>query len=175
MEIGQSFKKSSGRMPLHHLESPVGASEDSPGQARRWMPSAPPWVSIAAHYSPLPLNRLAYGRLRGRGWERGAFDRTLNLPLRSSVYVWSARTMMYAKQHCQTLHPALSPQPKKRVGGEGKTVGTVTQGGARGSCLALALGYNPPPRWGPTWKKRPPAASQMSNLEHSRETGNPAL
>jgi hypothetical protein len=56
--------------------------------------------------------------------------------------------MMYAKQHCQTRHPALSPQPKKRVGGEGKTVGTVTQGGARGSCLALALGYSPPPRWG---------------------------
>ena len=29
------------------------------------------------------------------------------------------------------------------------------------SCLALALGYNPPPRWGSMRKKRPPAASQI--------------
>ena len=42
---------------------------------------------------------------------------------------------------------------------------TLTQGGAQGSCLALALGYNRPPRWGSTRKRRLPAASQLSNLQ----------
>ena len=58
---------------------------------------------------------------------------------------------------------ALSPNPRNVLGEREDIVGTLTQGGARGSCLALALGYNPPPRWGSTLKKRPPAASQMSN------------
>ncbi len=39
----------------------------------------------------------------------------------------------------------------------------VTQGGASGSFPSLALGYRLPPRWGSSRKKRPPAASQMSN------------
>jgi hypothetical protein len=63
---------------------------------------------------------------------------------------------------------ALSPNTENVLGERVKLVATPTQGGARGSCLALAPGYNPPPRWGFTRKKRPPAASQMSNLRTSR-------
>jgi len=74
------------------------------------------------------------------------------------------------RELCETVEPspltlALSPNPRNGLGEREDIVGTLTQGGARGSCLALALGYNPPPRWGSTLKKRPPAASQMSNLE----------
>ena len=44
------------------------------------------------------------------------------------------------------LTPALSPNPTNGLGERVERVGTLTQGGARGSCLALALGYDPPPR-----------------------------
>jgi len=81
---------------------------------------------------------------------------------------------------------ALSRNPRNVLGEREDIVGTRTQGGARGdggpegtavrrgrrsrsSCLALALGYNPPPRWGSMLKKRPPAASQMSNLQRHLE------
>ena len=67
---------------------------------------------------------------------------------------------------------ALSPNTKDVLGERAKLVETPTQGGARGSCLALALGYNPPPRWGSMKKKRPPAASRMSNLQ---QPGLPGL
>ena len=73
------------------------------------------------------------------------------------------------RELCETVEPspltlALSPNPRNGLGEREDIVGTLTQGGARGSCLALALGYNPPPRWGSTLKKRPPAASQISSL-----------
>jgi len=76
------------------------------------------------------------------------------------------------REVCETVEPspltlALSPNPRNVLGEREDIVGTP--GGARGSCLALALGYNPPPRWGSAWKKRPPAASQMSNLQGQPE------
>ena len=76
---------------------------------------------------------------------------------------------------CERVEPspltlALSPNPRSVLGEREDIVGTLTQGGARGSCLALALGYNPPPRWGSMWKKRPPAASQMSNLQERAQS-----
>ena len=90
----------------------------------------------------------------------------LNLPLRSPMNVWSARSVRCAKRsNPSPLTLALSPNPRNGLGEREDIVGTLTQGGARGSCLALALGYSPPPRWGSTLKKRPPAASQMSNLQ----------
>ena len=48
-------------------------------------------------------------------------------------------------------------------------VGLVTQGAPSGSCHWL--GYGLTSRWGSIRKKRPPAASQMSNLQ---ATGVPA-
>jgi hypothetical protein len=62
------------------------------------------------------------------------------------------------------LTPALSPNRENVLGERVKLVATLTQGDALGSCLALALGYHPLPRWGSMREKRPPAASQMSNL-----------
>ena len=90
----------------------------------------------------------------------------LNLPLRSphECLVGTKRGV------CERVEPspltlALSPNPRNVLGEREDIVETLTQGDARGSCLALALGYNPRPRWGSTWKKRPPAASQMSKLQ----------
>ena len=56
---------------------------------------------------------------------------------------------------------ALSPNTENELEERVELVVTLTQGGARGSCLALALGYDPLPRRGSMRKKRPPAASHM--------------
>jgi hypothetical protein len=40
----------------------------------------------------------------------------------------------------------------------------LTQGDAAAPAAGVALGYRLTPRWGSIRKKRPPAASQMSNL-----------
>ncbi len=79
----------------------------------------------------------------------------------------------------------LSPNTESCVGGEGKTGNADPGQRARGrrsrsSCLALALGYNPLPRWGsmrrsgllplheyPISTKLRPSASQTSNLKNS--------
>jgi len=66
---------------------------------------------------------------------------------------------------------ALSPNTKNVLGEREQIVGTLTQGGISEDDgpyllpLMPALGYRPTPRWGSIGKKRPPAASQMSNLE----------
>ena len=62
--------------------------------------------------------------------------------------------------------PSFSPESPKKAGDSGERSepgGSVTQGGARGSCLALALGYKSSAPLGLLRKKRLPAASQMSN------------
>jgi len=66
LEIGRFLRSAAARRPLLHLESPVRASEGSPGQA--WgrssgtaVPLAPPWVSVPTNSSPLPPNRPLLG------------------------------------------------------------------------------------------------------------------
>ena len=100
-------------------------------------------------------------KLNGRGALLRVRDRERNRDAEHRVPTGSG---LCAQPNFFTAPLALSPNPTNGLGERVERVGTVTQGGARGSCLALALGYDPPPRRGSMTKKRPPAASQMSNL-----------
>ena len=68
---------------------------------------------------------------------------------------------------------ALSPNTKNVLGEREQIVGTLTQGGTSGDSgpkllpLVQPWGYRLTPRWGSLMKKRPPAASQMSNLQEA--------
>ena len=81
------------------------------------------------------------------------------------------------REVCERVEPspltlALSPNPGNVLGEREDMVGTLTQGDARGDGGPEAPAsrlpcYNPPPRWGSMWKKRPRAASQMSDPQIS--------
>jgi len=60
---------------------------------------------------------------------------------------------------------ALSPNTENVLGEREQMVELVTQGAASGSCHRLCPGYRLTPGWGSIARKRPPAVSQMSNLE----------
>ena len=60
---------------------------------------------------------------------------------------------------------ALSPNTENVLGEREQMVGLVTQGAPAAPAAGGALGYRLTPRWGSIRKKRPPAASQMSNLQ----------
>ena len=71
LEIGHLSESAAARRPLLHVESPVRASEGSPGQARVGVPRAALGQRSDQFFSS-PPESLAFGRFGGRGRERGA-------------------------------------------------------------------------------------------------------
>ena len=113
-------------------------------------PLAPPWVSVPTRCSPLPPNR-RFSAMRGeRSGERGPLVTECGV-LRFVVL----QTFLGTKRDFRNsagsfpLTPALSPNP---TNGSGE----------------LALGYDPPPRWGLYDEEA--ASCRFTNVQ-SPETG----
>ena len=151
--------------------APIGALNTYKGK-RGQEPLAPPWVSGPTRCSPLPPNRRFSA---SRGERSGEGGRWLsNGESRVSLFSkhFLARSVSFATQ----LGPSPSPQPspptqQNGLGERVERVWTLTQGGAQGDSGPGAPASRLPwatirrPARGSMTKKRPPAASQMSNLQ----------
>jgi hypothetical protein len=147
LEIGHFLRSAAARRPLLHLESPVRASEGSPGQARAgaW-DRCPPSRRPGSAFRPILRLSPRIARLWAIRGERSGEGGHLLPSGKSRVSLFSkhfsARSVILANDGGLPPHPSPLPQ-----------------------------GYRLTPRWGSIGKKRPPAASQISNLEIPAKAG----
>ena len=150
------------------LWSPSRASDGSPGRRERQEPLAAPWVSIPTICSLSPNTFFVLGeRARVRG--RPLLIRENHASFRKAFR--EQRNARLATGQRTAPLPTSPPESPKdgRFGGRGEElVETLTQGGAKGSCPSLDLGYFLVPFQGVPRKQRPPAAALLEKRPISR-------
>ena len=143
--------------------------------------AVPPRAALGQRSNPLfstppesPLFSDSGGEV-GRGGYFATEWRVWRLVVRQ-IFLGTKREFRKSARYCP-ITLALSPNTENVLGERVERVGTLTQGGARGDGGPGAPASRLPwatirrPARGSMRKKRPPAASQMSNLKSEMEMG----
>ncbi len=120
LKIGRFLRSAAARRPLLHLESPVRASEGSPGRRP------------GSAFRPILLLSPRIARFWAIRGERSGEGGHLLSSGESRVSLFSkhfsARSVSFANKPGLPPHPSPLPQHKKRAGGEGTNCGNADPG-----------------------------------------------